>query len=231
MILDNIKIIGFDADDTLWVNEPHYREAEEAYATLLNKYRPEDKVSQALFRTEMNNLALYGFGAKSFILSMIENAVHMSNLDVTSREIYKIIEIGKQLLKQPIELLPSVTEVLETLYGKYKLIVATKGDLLDQERKLEKSGLAKYFYRMEVMSDKKPENYQKLLNHLDCKPEEFLMVGNSMKSDVLPPLELGSKAIHVPYHTTWEHETTTISPDVSDNFKIIKTLSDILNLR
>lgn len=204
--MKKIKIIAFDADDTLWVNEPHFQEVEGRFCELMEDYLSHHHVSQELFKTEMSNLALYGFGVKSFVLSMIETALRVSEGTIGLEAIEKIIGLGKELLDKPIELLEGVTDVLNALHGKYKLVIATKGDLLDQERKLEKSKLGSYFHHIEIMSDKKESDYQKLLNHLDAKPESFLMIGNSIKSDVLPVLNIGGFAIHVPYHTTWAHE-------------------------
>ncbi|MDX5586582.1 MAG: HAD family hydrolase [Aureibaculum sp.] len=223
----NIKVIALDADDTLWVNETYYREAENKFIKLLSKYETENKLDQELFKMEMKNLHLYGYGVKSFMLSMVESALELSNFKIKPAVIQQIVEIGKEMLEKPIELLEGVNDTLEVLQPKYKLILATKGDLLDQERKLEKSGLIKYFHHIEILSDKKADNYKNLLSHLDIMPSEFLMVGNSLKSDVLPLLEIGAKAIHVPYHTTWAHEVVEHDGN-SNDFKTVKKLVDIL---
>ena len=204
----DIKVIGFDADDTLWVNEPFFREAEEEFCGLLKQYNSTEHIKQKLFETEINNLELYGYGAKGFILSLIETAINISEGKLTASTTNKIINIGKQLMDKPLELLDSVEESLKYLCSKsYKLIVATKGDLKDQERKLKKSNLIKYFHHIEVMSDKQSDNYRSLLSHLEINPEQFLMIGNSMRSDILPCLEIGSKAIHIPFQITWLHES------------------------
>lgn len=220
----NIKVIGFDADDTLWVNETYYREAELEFARLLSKYETANKIDQELFKTEMQNLELYGYGIKSFVLSMIESAIDISNNTVSLKAIDGILSIGKDMLNKPVELLDGVEEVLKALSKKYRLILATKGDLLDQERKLQKSGLTEYFHHIEVLSDKKEDNYSKLLGHLDIHPSEFLMVGNSLKSDILPLVELKAHAIHVPFHTTWAHEEAT---EEETNGKVYKTASSL----
>lgn len=204
--MDNIKVIAFDADDTLWVNEPYFQEVEQKFCELMEDYLSQHHVSQELFKTEMKNLALYGFGVKSFTLSMIETAIDISGRTLPIQLIEKIIEYGKELLEQPIELLDGVEDALNALHGKYQLVIATKGDLLDQERKLQKSKLESRFHHIEIMSDKKESDYQKLLKHLDVTPESFLMIGNSIKSDVLPVLNIGGYAIHIPFHTTWAHE-------------------------
>ena len=212
----DIKVIGFDADDTLWMNEDHYRETEDAFVVMMEPWLTERETRKHVFAVEMDNLSLYGYGAKGFTLSMISAAISISNGQADSALIDKIIGLGKKLIDAPMELLPGVSDVLQTLHGDYKMIVATKGDLLDQERKLKKSNLEDYFHHVEIMSDKNPESYRKLVRHLDIKPEEFLMIGNSLKSDVIPVLDIGADAIHVPAKTTWAHEhvadTSRIQP-------------------
>ena len=182
----DIKVIGFDADDTLWVNETYFRDAELEFAKLLAGFETANKIDQELFKMEMKNLPLYGYGVKGFILSMVEMALEISNYTVSNNVIERILNIGKDMINKPVELLDGVEETLSVLSEKYRLIVATKGDLLDQERKLEKSGLLKYFHHIEVLSDKKEANYLKLLQHLDIHSSQFLMIGNSLKSDILP---------------------------------------------
>ena len=211
-----IKVIGFDADDTLWMNEEHYRETEDSFVVLMEPWLTERETRKHLFAVEMENLGLYGYGAKGFTLSMISAANSISNGQASSSLISEIIELGKTLIDAPMDLLPGVSDVLETLHGDYRMIVATKGDLLDQERKLKKSNLEDYFHHVEIMSDKNPESYRKLVRHLDIKPEEFLMIGNSLKSDVVPVLDIGADAIHIPAQSTWAHEhvddTSRIQP-------------------
>ncbi|MEO9511784.1 MAG: HAD family hydrolase [Flavobacteriaceae bacterium] len=223
----NIKVIGFDADDTLWVNETYFRETEERFTELLEGYETKNKVDQELFKMEMDNLPLYGYGIKGFVLSMIESALDLSNGKVSQKTISEILNLGKMMISHPVELLDGVEEVLDQLVDKYRLIVLTKGDLLDQERKLEKSGISKYFHHVEVLSDKKESNYSNLLEHLEVNVDEFLMIGNSLKSDVLPILNIGASAVHVPFHTTWAHEMITDSEQVNNHLKLNK-LTDIL---
>ena len=212
----DIKVIGFDADDTLWMNEEHYRESEDSFVAMMEPWLTERETRKHLFAVEMENLGLYGYGAKGFTLSMISAANSISNGQAGSALIGEIIELGKTLIDAPMDLLPGVSDVLETLHGDYRMIVATKGDLLDQERKLKKSNLEDYFHHVEIMSDKNPESYRKLVRHLDIKPEEFLMIGNSLKSDVVPVLDIGADAIHIPAQSTWAHEhvadTSKIQP-------------------
>lgn len=229
MSFDNIKVIGFDADDTLWVNETYFRETEEQFASLLQGYETKNKVDQELFKIEMQNLELYGYGVKGFVLSMIESALDLSNNAIDQQTIGEILNLGKKMIAHPVELLDGVEEVLQKLENKYRLIVLTKGDLLDQERKLEKSGLSKYFHHVEVLSDKKEANYRRLLEHLEIEVDEFLMIGNSLKSDVIPILNIGAQAVHVPFHTTWAHEMVSKEQEMVNNHLKLSSLRDILN--
>jgi putative hydrolase of the HAD superfamily len=225
--MKHIKAIAFDADDTLWVNEPYFQETERKFCALLEDYLPHHTVTQELFKTEMENLALYGYGVKAFMLSMVETALRVSGGAVPNHVIEKIIQYGKEHLDKPIETLDDVEHVLQTLQGKYRLVVATKGDLLDQERKLKKSQLERYFHHTEIMSDKQESDYLKLIRHLDISPEQFLMIGNSIKSDVLPVLAIGGHAIHIPFHTTWAHEH--VDHQITDpRFRQVEKMSDIL---
>ncbi|WP_273567524.1 HAD family hydrolase [Maribacter halichondriae] len=223
----NIKVIGFDADDTLWVNETYFREAEEQFADLLEGYETKNKIDQELFKMEMKNLELYGYGIKGFMLSMVESALEISNNTISQATIHDILNLGKKMIAHPVELLEGVKEVLEVLKDKYRLIVLTKGDLLDQERKLDRSSLSTYFHHVEVLSDKKEENYLNLLEHLEIGVKEFLMIGNSLKSDVLPIVNIGAKAVHIPFHTTWKHEEVTVEED-NNKYLTLNKLSNIL---
>jgi len=229
MNLENIKVIAFDADDTLWVNEPYFRNAEEEFCKLLQDYISVEECNKILFEIEMKNLPVYGYGIKPFALSLIEAAITISKDKIPISTISKLIDIAKNMLHMPIELIDGIEDTLKELSKKYRLVMATKGDLLDQERKLIKSGLEKYFHHIEVMSDKTPKHYKKLIKHLDCNPTEFLMVGNSLKSDILPVLDIGAYAIHIPFHMTWAHEM--VSDEVShSNFQELNNASEILRL-
>lgn len=222
-----IKVIAFDADDTLFVNEPYFQEVEEKFCALMNDYLSKQGLSQELFRIEIQNLSLYGYGIKGYILSMIEAAMKISNNTMSIKIVEKIIDYGKELLQKPIELLDGVEETLQELHGKYKLVVATKGDLLDQRRKLHKSGLGHFFHHIEVMSDKQEQDYTDLLNRLEITPDEFYMIGNSLKSDVLPVLGIGASAVHIPFHTTWAHER--IDHEVKhEKFRTFEKITEIL---
>jgi len=199
----NIKVIGFDADDTLWVNETYFRDAEVEFGKLLSQFETPNKVDQELFKMEMKNLPIYGYGVKGFILSMVEMALELSNYTVSNQTIEKILDIGKEMINKPVELLDGVENVLYSLSNNYRLIVATKGE---------------------------EENYSKLLKHLDIKPEAFLMIGNSLKSDVLPLTKIGAKAIHIPFHTTWAHEEVKLNRNETLDYKTLANLNDLITL-
>lgn len=227
--MNNIKVIGFDADDTLWVNETYFLETEQAFCSLLSPFADTATVSSALFRTEIQNMPLYGYGIKAYMLSVLETAMKVSNGQVSTDILQQIIRLGKEQLCKPVTLLQGVEETLASLHPHYKLIVVTKGDLLDQEQKLNRSGLAHYFHHVEIMSDKTEKEYNKLLNHLDVRPEQFLMVGNSIKSDILPPLNLGCETVYVPFQTTWMHEQVE-APGTHPRFRKITSIDEIISL-
>ena len=225
----NQKTIAFDADDTLWHNEPYFDEAQAKFCELFQDFASKQEILQLILNHQVKNLPLYGFGIKAFTLSMIEAALELTNHQINGTAIEKIINIGKDLLQKPVELLPNVTEVLEQLKGKYKLVVATKGDLKDQHRKLHDSGLGAYFHHIEVMSDKTDLDYTKMLNRLECEAKDFIMIGNSLKSDVLPVLNIGGTGIHIPYHTTWEYEKIDFEIQ-HENFKSISNLTELFDI-
>lgn len=227
MPLSRIKAIAFDADDTLWVNEPIFRKAELEFCELMKDYLPEEQCNKMLFDMEMKNLPLYGYGIKPFTLSLIEAALRFSDGKVSTEVIDILIERGKKMLQEPIELLDDIEETLAALNGRFRLVMATKGDLLDQERKLIKSGLERYFHHIEIVSDKTERQYRKLVSHLDVQPQEFLMVGNSMKSDILPVLNIDAHAFHIPFHTTWAHEMVDGTID-HPNFRELNSAREML---
>ena len=225
--MKNIKVIAFDADDTLFINETYFDETEQKFCGLMQDYLSKQGISQELFKVEIDNLKLYGYGIKGYILSMIEAAMTISNNTIPIEIVEKIIQYGKELLQKPIVLLDGVEETLDALYGKYKLVVATKGDLLDQRRKLHNSGLGHYFHHIEVMSDKQEKDYVDLIKRLEIEPSEFFMIGNSLKSDVLPVLAIGGHAVHVPFHTTWAHEKIDHKV-VHENFSTHENIVEVL---
>ncbi len=222
--------IAFDADDTLWDNEIFFRESEREFCKLINSHNPnltEKEIMPVLFDNEVGNLSIYGFGVKSFVLSAIETAGKLLNNDVPYSIISSIVKIGRNQLMQPVTLLADVEDTLKRLKesGKYRLVVATKGDLLDQESKIKRSGLEQYFERTIIMSDKREDDYLKMIKSLNCKPEKLVMIGNSFKSDILPVVNLGGRGIYIPYHTTWAHEVV----DTIEHERIveIKRLGDL----
>lgn len=221
------KIIAFDADDTLWHNEPYFDEAQERFCELFQDFASKQEILGLILNHQVKNLPLYGFGIKAFTLSMIDSALELTSQSISGQNIAKVIQIGRDLLQKPVELLPEVESVLQQLQGKYKLIVATKGDLKDQHRKLHDSGIGHYFHHIEVMSDKQEIDYQKMLGRLDCKAVDLLMIGNSLKSDVLPILNIGGSAVHIPYHTTWEYEKIDFEIN-HPNFKALKKISEVV---
>lgn len=225
--ISDVKVIGFDADDTLWHNEAYFLEAQERFWGLMEDFLPQHTAARELMQTEIQNIDLYGYGIKAFILSMVETAIRISEGTITTKVIEQIIGYGKDMLAKPVELIDDVEAVLSALEGRYRLVVVTKGDLLDQQRKLEKSGLEDFFHHIEIVSEKNAAGYLKLLQHLDVGPGQFAMIGNSLKSDVLPVLGLGGYGIHVPYHTTWEHEHVDIQ--ITDpNFVELAKIRDLL---
>ncbi|WP_116787746.1 HAD family hydrolase [Flavobacterium psychrotrophum] len=225
----NLKVIAFDADDTLFINEPYFEEAEKAFCILMEDYLSHQGISKEVFRIQIQNLPLYGYGIKAYTLSLVETAISISGGTITNKHITRILDLGKDLLQKPIELIDGVEETLKSLSSKYKLVVATKGDLKDQQRKLHDSGLGPYFHHIEVMAEKEAVNYEKLLKRLDIESHEFMMIGNSLKSDVLPVLEIGGYACHIPFHTTWAHERIDFEVEHA-NFKAIKDVREVLNL-
>lgn len=226
--MNKLKVIAFDADDTLWHNEAFFQETEKKFFVLLENYLPQHTTARELLKTEIDNLPLYGYGIKAFMLSMIETAMRITNNTIPNEAIETIIGYGKEMLNMPVEVMDGVEDVLNQLKGKYRLVMATKGDLLDQERKLKKSGLEKYFHHIEIMSEKKEADFQKLIKHLDIAPDQFAMIGNSLKSDVIPVLALGGHGFHIPYHITWAHERvdTTIE---NERFKQLVSIREVLN--
>ena len=199
-----IKVIGFDADDTLWENEDLFFEAQNEIKDILKQNS--NNFDKEFLKTEKSNLDIYGYGIKGFILSLIETSLKNSHEELKIGSINKIIKVGKKMLNAPVNLIEDVERILRILSKKYELILITKGDLLDQERKIKKSKLEKYFKHKKIVSEKNKQTYLNILDDLKIEPQNFLMVGNSFKSDVLPVLEIGGNGIHIPYKILWEHE-------------------------
>lgn len=204
------RVIAFDADDTLWDCQSHFEQVEQSYCQLLSPWGDAKTVSERLFDTEQVNMPLLGYGCKAFTLSLIENAVAVSGGKVNGTTVKEIIKLGYSLLELSAEPLPEVVSTLSTLRQRcaYRLAVFTKGELLDQENKLRRSGLAPFFDHVEIVSDKTPAAFRALCDHLQIRTNELLMVGNSLKSDVAPALAVGASAVHIPFHVTWQMEHT-----------------------
>lgn len=223
-----LRIIAFDADDTLWENEIFFREAEKEFCELFPEIEY-DKVQDNLVRTIIKNIELYGYGVKGFTLSMIETAINLGNHSENLSLIPTILEIGKQMLNKPVILIDGVLDTLKTLKSrKYKLVLATKGDLFDQHRKLSKSQLSDLFDHVEVMKQKNEEDYLKLIGTLRINKNEFLMIGNSIKSDIIPVLNVGGKAVFIPHPQSWWHENVD-SNDVHGEYRELKSISELLD--
>lgn len=207
-IAGSVKAIAFDADDTLWALQNYFEDVEDEYCDLLSDYGSKEEISASLFETESGNMEDLGYGVKAFTISLVENAVKVSQGEVPAKLIGRIVELGKTLLRLDARPLEGVEETLARLRQTrhYKLAVFTKGELQDQENKLWRSGLQRYFDVVSIVSDKTPEAYRRLCRELEVKPEELVMVGNSFKSDIVPALKIGASAVHIPFHTTWAHE-------------------------
>ena len=201
-----LAAIGFDADDTLWQNEHFYRLTEGRFRELLADVAEGDDLSARLLAAEKRNLAVYGFGIKGFTLSMIETAIEVTGGRVPAHVIADILAAGRQMLRHPVETLPHVTETLHAVAGRYRIVLITKGDLFDQERKLAQSGLGDFFDAVEIVSDKTADTYRRAFTRTGEGPERAMMVGNSLKSDVIPAIEAGSWGVYVPHALTWVHE-------------------------
>ena len=213
-------VIGFDADDTLWHNESIFTMTQEKFREILSSHCPE-VVDQTLSSTQIKNLKIFGYGIKGFILSMIETSIEITDGEIQGNEIQQILDFGREMLAAPIDLLPYVHEVVNELSKKYRLLLITKGDLIDQETKIARSGLADYFTSVEIVSDKNSETYEKILSRHDIAASRFIMIGNSMRSDIVPVVQIGGHAVHIPYHTTWDHEQKHPYIDPK-NFKQLK---------
>lgn len=224
-------LIAFDADDTLWPNQPHFDAVEAVFFEMLAAHGDPAALHPRLYAVQRRNLSLYGYGARSMTLSLIETAIELTGGTVTGPEIQRLLELGKDLLRFPIELLPGVAEVLPQLRQRgHHLLLLTKGDLFDQEAKLARSGLGPLFDHVEIVSEKDAATYQRLLARYHATPTDFVMIGNSLKSDVLPVARLGYRAIHVPYHATWVHERVGEEELAGVRFETVQRLAEVLAL-
>jgi putative hydrolase of the HAD superfamily len=225
-----IETIAFDADDTLWHCERHFQEVHEAFLRLLSPYHPSEWVEQRLLEAERRNLGHFGYGVKGFVLSMIETAVELTEGRVSGHEVQRIVDWGKDMLSRPVEPLPGVAETLEALSPSHRLMVITKGDLFDQEAKLARSGLGAHFHAVEILSEKSEATYRAVLARHRIHPQRFLMVGNSLKSDILPVRSLGGHAVHVPYELTWALERVEGVTPESHGFRVVQDIRELPGL-
>ncbi|XYI01411.1 HAD family hydrolase [Sorangium sp. So ce1128] len=201
-----IRTIGFDADDTLWHNENLFSVAQEKFRSVLSHYHSSEWIDRKLLETERRNLEHFGYGAKGFALSMLETAIELSEERITGSDVRIIIQAVKEILTEPVQPIEGVEETLLLLSREFQLFLITKGDLFEQETKIARSGLAEYFTSIEIVTEKSPATYRRILEKRGIFPAEFLMVGNSVRSDALPVLDIGGSAVHIPYTLTWEHE-------------------------
>lgn len=227
--MTQITTIGFDADDTLWQNESFFRMTQARFEALLADYAPEADLHRRLMDAERRNLGQYGFGVKGFTLSMIETAIEVTQGRVPATVIAEIMAAGREMLAHPIDLLPHAVAAVTTLAKDYQVLLITKGDLLDQERKLAQSGLGDLFHGVEIVSDKTPAAYSAVFARYGARADCTLMVGNSLKSDVIPVLELGGWGVHVPHGTTWEYELAE-PPNNHSRFRELPNLAGLSDL-
>lgn len=202
-----IAMVGFDADDTLWRSQDYFDDAQAQYERILSAHVDLADLGQRLLDVEKRNIAFFGYGVKGMALSMVEAAVEITDARISARDIGRIVDLAKQLLRHPVELLPGVREAVAAVAAQHPVVLITKGDLFHQEAKVRESGLSDLFRRIEIVSEKDPATYARLFEEFGVTARGFLMVGNSLRSDIAPVLELGGWGVHVPYHTTWAHET------------------------
>jgi putative hydrolase of the HAD superfamily len=225
----SLSAIGFDADDTLWHNERFFKLSEQRFTELLAHYAEGGRIAARLLEAERRNLEFYGYGIKGFTLSMVETAIEVTNGAVPATVIREILDVGRELLRHPIEPMPHVHETLTALHGHYRLIMITKGDLFDQERKLAQSGLGELFDAVEIVSEKAPATYDRIFRRHAHGPERAMMVGNSLKSDVVPAIEAGSWGVHVPFELVWGLEHAE-PPLHSPRFRQVSHLGELTGL-
>jgi putative hydrolase of the HAD superfamily len=224
------KIVAFDADDTLWVNETIFTTTRDKFKNLISHYAAVDHLEERMYQTEKRNLRLFGYGIKGFTLSMIETALEITNEQISGRDLHQIMAWCKDMLAHPVELLEEVEDTLRALREEYQLMVITKGDLFDQETKIARSGLGDLFDHIEIVSEKDENTYARLLRRYNVSLENFIMIGNSVKSDILPVCALGGRAVYIPFHTTWAHEQVAEEHAAAFTFDTLQALSELPRL-
>ena len=222
-----VRVLGFDGDDTLWHSETRFHVTQGEFRELLKRHAPDADVDARLAATEMKNLAIYGYGVKSFTLSMLETAIELSGGKVPAADLEVILGWGKRMLREPTELLEGVDATLREVGKDYELLLITKGDLFDQESKLARSGLGELFVGVEILSEKNVETYRGIFRRRGIKPEEFVMVGNSLRSDVVPAVVLGAHAFHIPYVVTWAHEQVRDEDLPKHGWRVLSSIAEL----
>jgi putative hydrolase of the HAD superfamily len=222
-----VRVVGFDGDDTLWHSETRFHVTQGEFRELLKRHVPDANVDARLAETEMKNLSIYGYGVKSFTLSMLETAMELTQRRIPTADLEVILGWGKRMLMEPTNLLDGVEETLGVLSGRYDLLLITKGDLFDQESKLARSGLGHLLGGVEILSDKNKETYRGVFQRRGIKPEEFVMVGNSLRSDIVPVVDLGGRAVHIPYEVTWAHEEVREDELPKDGWQRLETIREL----
>jgi putative hydrolase of the HAD superfamily len=222
-----VRVVGFDGDDTLWHSETRFHVTQGEFRELLERHVPAADVDARLAETEMKNLSIYGYGVKSFTLSMLETAMELTERRIPTADLDVILGWGKRMLMEPTELLDGVDGTLRGLSGRYDLYLITKGDLFDQESKLARSGLGDLFLGVEILSEKNKETYRGVFRRRAIKPEEFVMVGNSLRSDIVPVVELGGRAVHIPYEVTWAHEEVPAGELPKHGWRGLETIREL----
>ena len=224
-----IALVGFDGDDTLWRSQDFYDEAQATFEEILGRYIDlgDARVAERLYAVEKGNIALFGYGVKGMVLSMIEAAVELTGERIAASDVHRIVLLGKSLLRHPVELLPGIREAVEAIAARHEVVLVTKGDLFHQEAKVRESGLADLFHRIEIVSEKDPSTYLRLLREFDLPPRRFAMIGNSLRSDIAPVLAIGGWGVHMPYHATWVHETEA---EIAQDAARLRTVADASGL-
>lgn len=222
-----ITTVGFDGDDTLWHTESVFAATEHRYQQILGEYADAGALKERLFETEMKNLRLFGYGVKSFTLSMLETAIEVSGHRVSAHQMEEVLDIGRSMLERDVEPIAGAEVTLRDLSRQHRLLLITKGDLFDQESKLAQSGLDSFFSGVVIVSDKDAATYERVLSQHDTPVSDFVMVGNSLRSDILPVIELGGRAIHVPYHVTWAHEEGDARELPSERYRHVPAIVEV----
>jgi putative hydrolase of the HAD superfamily len=223
-----IELLAFDADDTLWINEPRYLAGEDRLARILADFLSPEQVKRALYETEMGNLPIHGYGVKAYTLSLIETALRSSDGRVRPSDLAELVDYGKEMMQGPVELFDGVEATLRTLANHFPLALITKGDLFEQTARIERSGLKPFFRHVEIVGIKTEDTYRQLLDRWDVPADRFVMVGNSLKSDVLPVTALGGKGIHIPYALTWAHEEVDASEAAASDHLTVERFVDVV---